>query len=146
MEITSLKAQHCVKSVRIQSFSGPCFPAFGLNTEDTPYLSVFSPNAGKYGPEKLRIRKLFTQCGSWKDERKSKPKMAFRLTRLKYSCVSCYMRPKCFSRKRGSYPVSLFNLERQNHSDKWSVLHRFHFPWLKLTGVNTVIKLSFMCD
>ena len=27
----------------------------------TPYLSVFSPNTGKYGPEKLRIRTLFTQ-------------------------------------------------------------------------------------
>ena len=30
-------------------FSGPYFPAFGLNTE---YLSVSSPNKGKYGPEK----------------------------------------------------------------------------------------------
>ena len=30
-------------------FSGPYFPAFELNT---PYLSVFSSNAGKYGPEK----------------------------------------------------------------------------------------------
>ena len=39
---------HCVKSVRIRSYSGPYFPAFGLNTE---YLSVFSQNAGKYGPE-----------------------------------------------------------------------------------------------
>ena len=29
---------------------------------NTPYLSVFSLNAGKYGPEKLRIRTLFTQC------------------------------------------------------------------------------------
>ena len=29
---------HCVKSVQIQSFSGPYFP-------------VFSPNTGKYGPE-----------------------------------------------------------------------------------------------
>ena len=28
----------------------------------TPYLSVFSPNAGKYRPEKLRIRILFTKC------------------------------------------------------------------------------------
>ena len=27
-------------------FSGPYFPAFGLK-----YLSVFSPNAGKYAPE-----------------------------------------------------------------------------------------------
>ena len=26
------------------------------------YWSVFSPNAGKYGPEKLRIWTLFTQC------------------------------------------------------------------------------------
>ena len=30
--------------------SGPHFPAFGLNT---PYLSVCSPNTGKYGPEKI---------------------------------------------------------------------------------------------
>ena len=30
-------------------FSAPYFPAFGLNAE---YLSAFSPNAGKYGPEK----------------------------------------------------------------------------------------------
>ena len=29
--------------------------------EKCPYLSVFSLNAGKYGPEKLRIRTLFTQ-------------------------------------------------------------------------------------
>ena len=26
----------------------------------TEYLSIFSPNAGKYGPEKLRMRTLFT--------------------------------------------------------------------------------------
>ena len=30
--------------------SGPYFPAFGPNTERS-YLSVFSPNAGKYGTE-----------------------------------------------------------------------------------------------
>ena len=46
--------KHFVKSARIRSFSGPYFPS---------NLSVFSPNAGKYGPEKLRIRTLFTQ---WK--------------------------------------------------------------------------------
>ena len=37
-------SKHCVKSVRIRSYSG--LPAFGLNC-----LSVFSPNAGKCGPE-----------------------------------------------------------------------------------------------
>ena len=55
---------HCVKSAKYGVFSGPYFPAFGLNTERygvSPYLSVFSPNAGKYGPEKIRIWTLFTQ-------------------------------------------------------------------------------------
>ena len=33
--------------------------------KDTPYLSVFSPNARKFGPEKFRIRTLFTPCISW---------------------------------------------------------------------------------
>ena len=28
------------------------------------FQSVFSPNAGKYGPEKFRIRTLFTQCNT----------------------------------------------------------------------------------
>ena len=41
---------HCMKSVRIRSFSGPYFPSFRLNTEryriQTEY--VFSSNEGKY--------------------------------------------------------------------------------------------------
>ena len=40
-------------------FSGPYFPAFGLNTRDTKYLSVLSPNAGKYGPEKTTYLDTF---------------------------------------------------------------------------------------
>ena len=39
-------------------FFGLYFPAVGLNTER---YSVFSSTAGKYGPEKLRIRTLFMQ-------------------------------------------------------------------------------------
>ena len=45
------KIVHCVKNVRIWSYSGPYFPTFGLNTGDTEYLSVSSPNTGKCGPE-----------------------------------------------------------------------------------------------
>ena len=37
------------------------FPYSGWIQRDTPYLSVFSPNAGKCGPESFRIRTLFTQ-------------------------------------------------------------------------------------
>ena len=52
---------HYVKRVHIRSFSGPYFPAFGLNTERYYYHSIFGQNAEKYGPEKLQIRILFTQ-------------------------------------------------------------------------------------
>ena len=45
---------HCVKRVRI-------FPHSDWIRRDAEYLSVFSPHAGKHGPEKLRIRTLFTQ-------------------------------------------------------------------------------------
>ena len=36
---------------------------------DAPYLSVFSRNAGKCGPEELQIWTLFTQCNIWKSDR-----------------------------------------------------------------------------
>ena len=41
----------------IRSFSGPYFPAFGLNTGRR-----IRKNTRKYKPEKLRMRTLFTQC------------------------------------------------------------------------------------
>ena len=47
-----IKQTHCMKSIRIRSFSGPHFLAFG---------SVFSPNPRKYGPETLQLRTPFTQ-------------------------------------------------------------------------------------
>ena len=37
-----------MKDICIQSYSSPHFPEFGLNTERN---GIFSPNAGKYGPE-----------------------------------------------------------------------------------------------
>ena len=58
-----------IKSVHIRSFSDPYFPAFRHSNwirRDTLYLSAFSPNTGKYGPEKLRIRPFFTQ---WKSSK-----------------------------------------------------------------------------
>ena len=45
-----------MKGVRIQSFSGPYFPAFGLN------LSVLSIRMGEVRARKTRIRTLFTYC------------------------------------------------------------------------------------
>ena len=38
------------------------FPHWDCIWRDTPYLSVFSLNVRKCGPEKLQIRTIFTQC------------------------------------------------------------------------------------
>ena len=47
-----LKTLRCLKSVRIWSYSGPYFPAFGLNTERyCVYLRIQCKN------EKIRTRK-----------------------------------------------------------------------------------------
>ena len=43
---------HCVKNVRIRSYSGPYFPAFGLNTERYE-VSLFSQS--KCGKIRTRI-------------------------------------------------------------------------------------------
>ena len=37
VEIVSMVNSHCVKSVHIRSYSGPHFPAFGLNTDQKKY-------------------------------------------------------------------------------------------------------------
>ena len=55
---------YCVKNVGIWRFSSPHFLAFGMNTDEhgDEYGDLRSPNAGKYGPERLQIRTLFIQC------------------------------------------------------------------------------------
>ena len=48
------------------AFSGPDFPAFVLNTEVYSVLNqifVFSPNIGKYGPEKTPYMETFHVVG-----------------------------------------------------------------------------------
>ena len=49
ISIPKYASKYCTKSIQMQSFSGPYFPAFELNS-------------GKYGPEKLHIWTLFAQC------------------------------------------------------------------------------------
>ena len=51
INLCELCASHCIKGVRIRSYSGPdfsrIFPHSDWIRRDTEYLSVFSPNAGK---------------------------------------------------------------------------------------------------
>ena len=52
---------HCVKMSVFGVFVVLIFSHSDWIWRDTKYLSVLSPNAGKYGPGKPRIRILFTQ-------------------------------------------------------------------------------------
>ena len=49
--ITDTKREKCPYS----EFFWSVVSRFWTEYRETPYLSDFSPNAGKYGPEKLRI-------------------------------------------------------------------------------------------
>ena len=62
---TYLAINPYVKSVRIRSFSGSYFPAFGLNTYFDPVNLRIQPECEKCGPEKPRIRTLFEQGRSY---------------------------------------------------------------------------------
>ena len=53
--------RHYAKSVRIRIFLVRILPHSEWIGRDREYLSVFSPNMGKYGPDNLQIRTLFTQ-------------------------------------------------------------------------------------
>ena len=57
--ILPILSVHCIKSVRIRSYSGPYFPNSDWMRRDTEYFSVFSANEGKYRPDSLRKRTLF---------------------------------------------------------------------------------------
>ena len=51
---TYVVAPHCVKSVRIRSFSGPYFPAFELNTERYFVSLSIQSECGKIRTRKIR--------------------------------------------------------------------------------------------
>ena len=57
-----VKHSHCVKRVCLWSYSGQNFPIIGLNTQRYGVSLRIQSECGKYGPQKLRIRTLFTQC------------------------------------------------------------------------------------
>ena len=61
LKYSNLSASHYVKSVRVWSLSGPYFPIFGLSTERYTE-EKYGPDAGKYGPEKLRIDWIGLEC------------------------------------------------------------------------------------
>ena len=49
------------------------FPHSDLIQTDKDYLSLFGPNVGKYGPEKLQIRTLFNKHRMFLDKKNTFP-------------------------------------------------------------------------
>ena len=54
--------QHCIKSARIRCFSGPHFPAFGLNTEICSVNPHIQSKCGKMWNRKNPNKDNFMQC------------------------------------------------------------------------------------
>ena len=85
--------------------------------ENTPYLSVFSSNAGKYGPEKTPICTLFKQ---WRDR--------FQISAASLTLISEWAPPsnkylpsnKCHISKRSRYQKSDNNLTVTSWKWKWN--------------------------
>ena len=62
INVTITLSKKCPYSEFFWSAFSRIFPHSHCIRRDIPYLSVFSPNAEKYGPEKLSIRTLFKLC------------------------------------------------------------------------------------
>ena len=81
---------------------------------DNPYFSVSSPNAGKCGPEKLRIRTLFTQSLS----RRYPP---FSLTTIwGHAAIKIEVRPKQIKKRGGHKPKLILH-------EKRSIIRSLHY-------------------
>ena len=107
--ISSLSMYHCAKSVRIRSYSGPHFPAFGLNTErysvslriqsecgkmqtritpntDTFHTVYFNTKNYKLHNIKIKITFIFTFLFSCKGSEctifKLRPEIPYQATRI----------------------------------------------------------------
>ena len=56
--LRSSKGLHCVKGVRIRSYSAPHFPTFGLNTQQL--AAKLAAKFNVYGSGKERLKLLFS--------------------------------------------------------------------------------------
>ena len=68
-----LDRTHCVKSVRIRSFSGPDYPAFRLNME------IYSVNLSPYSVRMLGIRTRKTPNKNTSYAVNTQPRIAYNL-------------------------------------------------------------------
>ena len=61
---TNFRTCHCMKSVRIRSYSGPHFPAFGLNTKRYSVSLRIQSECGKMRT-RIAPNRRFSYTGNW---------------------------------------------------------------------------------
>ena len=115
------------------------FPYSDWIRRNTPYLLVFSLNAGKYGPDKLRIRTVFTQLKLTKrylnsDCRKVKNFFSCPQTFIISSSALCDVENNNNKKQRRIYSVN-------NHLYEDSVWNSF-FNWCQ-QFVQCLFKLMY---
>ena len=114
-----------MKSVRIRSFSGTHFHAFGLNAERYGVSLHIQTKCGKYGPEKLWIRTLFTQ---WEVD----------ISIFSGYSILCWHAVK---HSCDFVPVSIFNLQQECFVRLWSWI--VLFPSKQLWQV-AILRMNFL--
>ena len=93
------------------------FPNSDWVRRDISYVSVFSPNAGKFGPEQLQIRTLFAQQNTLKI--------------LKKNCA-----------KKRSFLLRISSVQISSHLLKKSVMENFIFKQCLLNNSSTVTSTA----
>ena len=103
------------------------FPHSDWIRKDTEYLSVFSLNTRKYGPEKLRIRTLSAQ---WKPSRfdKNKNKKKAWLCKIEDYIKKSFLNWRCIALREECPYTGLFLVRIFPHSD-WIFQSEY---WLSL--------------
>ena len=122
------------------------FPYSNWIRKDMEYLSVFSLNVGKYGPEKLRIWTLFTQLlfwrKTWKFYRKIPALGAF---------FVIVLRPETFNFLKIKTSLKMFSCKISEHFQNtffkysWSSCYKSVLSKIWCQNFEDSVKFYFIC-
>ena len=125
---------HCVKNVRIRSYSGPHFPAFGLNTENT------DQNNSEYGH--------FSCSVSNDKKQRRKKQISFWILRTFLFTISLCLHKSWIA-------STAFLLATSNSHMLWQSLKHLNFPpvsalrvvnWISMVGLFFLSRDDFLIN
>ena len=113
----TIRNMHCVKSVQIQSYFWSAFSRIRTEYGEISYFSLFSPNAGKYGPEiTLYLDTFHAVIALWFF-------LLLVLIRNKWLNSNCKFKKNCLWCRKGCFLLSITAIERiSNRFAVWKMM------------------------